>query len=104
MRTASSVSVSVPIWFSLTRSALPTPSAIPRARISGFVTKTSSPTSRIFAPSSFVMACQPFQSCSARPSSIDRIGYAATSSAQYRIMPSVESVFFSPFRRYLPPS
>ena len=42
---SSSVSVRVPIWFSLMRIALAIPSSMPRARRSGFVTKRSSPTS-----------------------------------------------------------
>ena len=50
-RIASSVSVTVPIWFSFTSSALPTPSAMPRFRISGLVTNTSSPTSCTVSPS-----------------------------------------------------
>ena len=41
----SSVSVSVPIWLSLIRIELPMPASMPRRRIAGLVTKTSSPTS-----------------------------------------------------------
>ena len=72
--TVSSVSVRVPIWFSLTRTALPTPSRIPRSRISALVTKMSSPTSCTRPPSALVWAAQPSQSSSAMPSSIDTIG------------------------------
>ena len=75
MAMASRVSVTVPIWLNFTSSALPTPSAMPRARIAGLVTKTSSPTSWIFLPSACVSSFQPRQSPSAQPSSIDRIGY-----------------------------
>src|SRR6185436_13675303 len=79
--TASRVSVTVPIWFSLTRSALPTPSAMPFLRISGFVTKTSSPTSWTRPPIADVSACQPFQSPSASPSSIETMGYCRIQSS-----------------------
>ena len=75
MATASSVSVTVPIWFSLTSSALPTWSAMPRVRISGLVTNTSSPTSCTLAPSVDVSSFHPSQSPSARPSSIETMGY-----------------------------
>ena len=50
--TTSSVSVSVPIWLTLTRIALALPSSMPRARRSALVTKRSSPTSWTFLPSS----------------------------------------------------
>lgn len=43
--TASRVSVRVPIWLTLTSSALAVPVSMPRARRSGLVTKRSSPTS-----------------------------------------------------------
>jgi hypothetical protein len=43
--TASRVSVSVPIWFTLTSSEFATPASMPRCRRSGFVTNRSSPTS-----------------------------------------------------------
>ena len=75
MAMASSVSVTVPIWFSFTSSALPTPSSMPLRRISGLVTNTSSPTSWTLVPSALVSSAQPRQSCSAQPSSIERIGY-----------------------------
>ena len=74
MAMASSVSLTVPIWFSFTSSALATPSLMPRARISGLVTKTSSPTSCTFLPSASVSSFQPRQSPSAQPSSIEMIG------------------------------
>ena len=72
--TVSSVSVSVPIWLSLTRMALATPSRMPRSRISALVTKMSSPTSCTRPPSALVEAAQPSQSSSAMPSSSDTIG------------------------------
>ena len=50
-RTASIVSVSVPIWFTLTRIELPTPRSIPSCRRAGFVTNRSSPTSCTRSPS-----------------------------------------------------
>src|SRR3989304_426065 len=48
---AASVSVSVPIWFTLISTALAEPSATPRRMRSTFVTNTSSPTSCTRAPS-----------------------------------------------------
>src|SRR5271156_316531 len=86
--TASIVSLTLPIWFSLIRIALPIPSAMPRAKIFGLDTNASSPTSWIFLvpafppPSSFVISFQPSQSSSARPSSIEMIGYCRTQLAQ----------------------
>ena len=66
--TVSSVSVSVPIWLSLTKMALATPSRMPRSRIPALVTKMSSPTSCTRSPNAFVQAAQPSQSSSAMPS------------------------------------
>src|SRR5207247_668907 len=66
--------VRVPIWFTFTSTALPTPSAMPRARISGFVTKRSSPTSCTLEPRAAVKAFHPGQSFSPRPSSMETIG------------------------------
>src|SRR5512132_2671924 len=57
---------------------LPTPSSMPRLRISGLVQKMSSPTSSTFVPNSEVRIFQPCQSFSARPSSISTIGYCPT--------------------------
>ena len=74
MPTVSSVSVSVPIWFTLTRIELATPASMPRSRRSTLVTKRSSPTSCTVAPRRWVMSAQPSQSSSAMPSSIDTIG------------------------------
>src|SRR5262249_54150348 len=74
----SSVSVSVPIWFSLMRTELPTPSAMPFARIVGLVQKRSSPTNSAFLPSSLVSVFQPAQSFSAIPSSSSTMGYCFT--------------------------
>ena len=51
-RTASIVSVSVPIWFTLTRIELATPRSMPCCSRSGFVTKRSSPTSCTRSPRS----------------------------------------------------
>ena len=45
---ASRVSVSVPIWLTLIRIELATPSSMPLARIAGLVTNRSSPTSWTF--------------------------------------------------------
>src|SRR5215217_3674058 len=47
----SNVSASVPIWFTLMRMELPTPSSMPRVRIFGLVTNRSSPTSCTLPPS-----------------------------------------------------
>ena len=58
------------------------PSEMPRAKIFGLVTKMSSPTSWIFLPSSRVASFQPSQSSSARPSSIETMGYWRTQLAQ----------------------
>ena len=71
---ASSVSVSVPIWLTLIRIALPVPPSMPRRSRSTLVTNRSSPTSCTRSPSRSVMAFQPAQSSSARPSSIDSTG------------------------------
>src|SRR5690348_7797898 len=68
--------------------------AIPSARIFGFVQKRSSPTSSIFFPSSFVSFCQPDQSFSASPSSMERIGYFFTQSLHSAINSSDEIFFF----------
>jgi hypothetical protein len=51
MATQSSVSVRVPIWFTFTSTEFAMPSSMPRARISGLVTKRSSPTSWTLEPS-----------------------------------------------------
>ena len=72
---ASSVSVRVPIWFTLIRIELAMPFSIPLAKISVLVTNMSSPTSWIFLPSVSVSSFQPSQSFSAMPSSIETIGY-----------------------------
>src|SRR5208283_2053096 len=69
------VSLSVPIWLSLMRIELATCSSIPRLRNLGLVTKMSSPTSCVFAPSSRVRIFQPAQSSSASGSSSETIGY-----------------------------
>src|SRR3989442_4009784 len=69
-----SASVSVPIWFTLTRMEFATPSSIPRWRRSTFVTNRSSPTSCSRSPSFWVIDFQAPHSSSARPSSIDTIG------------------------------
>ena len=47
---------------------------MPRRSRSGLVTKMSSPTIWIFAPSASVSSFQPSQSSSAQPSSIETIG------------------------------
>ena len=73
-RIASSVSDSVPIWFTLTRIAFATPASMPRRRRSGFVTNRSSPTSWTRSPSALGQSFQPSQSSSSMPSSIETIG------------------------------
>src|SRR5690606_11620617 len=88
--TASNVSESVPIWLTFTRIELAAPVSMPLARNSLLVTNRSSPTSWTFSPSLAVSFCQPSQSFSARPSSIDRIGYLEHQSAQMEIMSSLE--------------
>ena len=60
--TASSVSLRVPIWLTLTSRALAHCSATPRRTRSGFVTKRSSPTSWIRRPRSAVSWRRPAQS------------------------------------------
>ncbi len=75
---ASIVSVSVPIWFSLMRMLLATPSSMPRWNRLVLVTNTSSPTNWILSPSRSVINFQPSQSSSAKPSSIEQIGYFST--------------------------
>src|SRR5262249_4500305 len=77
----SSVSVSVPIWFTFTRIALPTCSSIPRCSRSGFVTNTSSPTSCSCSPSRPVRVFHADQSSSATPSSIETSGNFSASPA-----------------------
>ena len=72
--TDSSVSVSVPIWLTLTSTLLAALFAMPSLMRSVLVTNRSSPTSCTRPPSSCVSAIQPSQSFSAMPSSIDTIG------------------------------
>ena len=62
---------------------------MPRLRISGFVTNTSSPTSWTLSPSSFVSSFQPVQSLSATPSSIEMIGYWRAQSASIATISSM---------------
>ena len=78
----SRVSVTVPIWFSLMRMELATPSAMPSARMEGLVTNTSSPTSWVRSPRLAVSMPQPSQSLSAMPSSMEMMGYLSTSFSQ----------------------
>ena len=68
--TASTVSVSVPIWLSLTRMLFAARSRIARSSRRVFVTSRSSPTSWTRSPSRSVSATQPSQSSSASPSSM----------------------------------
>ncbi len=79
---ASRVSVRVPIWLTLMRIELATPSRIPRLSRCVFVTNRSSPTSWIFFPKASVMIFQPAQSSSAMPSSMEMMGYCFTQFAQ----------------------
>src|SRR5260370_1523151 len=83
---ASRVSLTEPIWFTLIRIEFPTCSSIPRFKRSVLVTNKSSPTSWILSPSSSVSARQPCQSSSAKPSSMETIGYCRTQSDQKRTM------------------
>ncbi len=94
---ASSVSVSVPIWFTLIRIELAMPFSIPSARRSVLVTNRSSPTSWIFLPSTSVMVFQPSQSSSAMPSSIEMMGYCRTQSAQNSTICSLVRSLLSDF-------
>ena len=71
---ASIVSVSVPIWLSLMSTEFAADASIARAIRSVLVTSRSSPTSWMVLPRRSVRCCQPDQSSSARPSSIDTIG------------------------------
>ena len=82
------VSVTVPIWFSLIKIALPQPSAMPRAKRAVFVTNKSSPTRRSLPPSAAVIRCQPDQSSSSKPSSKDTMGYLPASCRQCSISSS----------------
>ncbi len=79
--TAFRVSVSVPIWLTLTSRALAERSAMPRRSRPGFVTKMSSPTTCTRSPSPAVSSFQPGQSSSASGSSSDTIGYASSQPA-----------------------
>ncbi|CFS15561.1 Uncharacterised protein [Mycobacterium tuberculosis] len=72
--TASSVSVNVPIWFTLTSNAFATPRSMPSSSRSGLVTKMSSPTICTRSPIEAVSAAQPSQSSSDSGSSIDTSG------------------------------
>jgi len=88
---ASRVSLTEPIWLSLMSAELATFFSMPSAMMAGLVTNRSSPTSWAFSPSCAVMAAQPSQSCSARPSSIDHTGYFAIIAAYRSIMSAVLS-------------
>ena len=76
--TASRVSVSEPIWLTLTSSALAARSVMPRRSRVTLVTKRSSPTTWTLSPSWAISADQPVQSSSASGSSIDTIGKSST--------------------------
>ena len=80
--TASSVSVSVPIWLGLIRMALATSSSMPRWSRSVLVTNRSSPTSWTVSPTRSVSAAQPSQSFSSSASSMEMMGYSSTQPAQ----------------------
>ena len=82
---------------------MPQPRRIPFSRRSVFVTNRSSPTSCTCPPSSAVIFCQPSQSSSSRPSSIEAIGYfpqscfqCAISSSEVKCLPLFGSRY-SPF-------
>ena len=72
--TAFSVSVSVPIWLTLTSREFAACSAMPRRSRPGLVTKMSSPTTCSRSPSRAVSSLQPAQSSSASGSSIETMG------------------------------
>jgi hypothetical protein len=74
MSTASSVSVSVPIWLTFTRIELADPSRCPSPAASGLVTNRSSPTSWHLVADLLGQRFQPSQSSSAMPSSMEMIG------------------------------
>ena len=96
-----SVSVSVPIWFTLIRIELAIPFSMPLAKISVLVTKMSSPTSWIFLPSVSVSSFQPSQSFSAMPSSSETIGYWSTQLAQnFTICSEVRSLLSDFLKTY----
>ena len=101
-RMASRVSERVPIWFTLTRMALATPRSIPARSLSGLVTKRSSPTSWTFPPRRSVRSRHPSQSSSARPSSMERMGYFSTQASQKATISSEERTLPSPSRWYFP--
>ena len=71
---ASSVSLTVPIWFSFMSAELPTLRVMASRMMDGLVTKISSPTNWTRSPSRAVNFSQPSQSFSPRPSSMDQIG------------------------------
>jgi hypothetical protein len=73
-RMASSVSVRVPIWFSLMRIELAMPLSMP-ARGARVGDEEVVADELHLAPSLSVSSFQPSQSSSARPSSIETIGY-----------------------------
>ncbi len=72
--TASSVSVSVPIWLTFTSSALAAPRSMPSSSRSGLVTNRSSPTICTRSPIAVVSSTQPSQSSSESGSSMDTSG------------------------------
>ena len=76
------VSVSEPIWFTLTNKLLAICLSIPVCKRFTLVTNRSSPTSWHLAPTAWVRAFQPFQSSSAMPSSIEIMGYCFTHFSQ----------------------
>ncbi|MNL76632.1 hypothetical protein D3C87_2026290 [compost metagenome] len=75
---------------------------MPSRRRAELVTNRSSPTSWHLLPMRSVTAFQPSQSSSAMPSSIEKIGYLAASSARYSAMAPGSSVRPSPSSTYLP--
>ena len=83
--TASSASESVPIWFTLIRTAFAVPSAMPQESLLTFVTNRSSPTSCTLFPSASVSCFQPSKSSSHSPSSMDTIGYFSRKSPPPRL-------------------
>ena len=78
----SRVSVTVPIWLSFIRMELATPFSMPSLRMALLVQNKSSPTNSILLPRVSVSFFQPAQSFSAKPSSMEMMGYCLTQSAQ----------------------
>ena len=100
---ASSVSLMVPIWFTLIRIELAT-FFDARCRRSLLVTKRSSPTSWMRSPINSVRYFQPSQSSSASPSSMETMGYCRVHAPRTRHLQQVSSRLSDFLKTYLPDS